>query len=141
MKTLRLSAQLNNLDKVVSFVADCAQAQGFSGERVLSVELVVEEVFVNICRYAYCNGQGQVEITCNAGSSPERLTIEIADDGKPFNPLLSFPVYDQNEDVDISRRRIGGLGILMIIQMTDDIHYDRTGESNRLTLSFYGPKE
>ena len=116
-------------------MAQCAKAHGFSEDRTLSVELVVEEVFVNVCMYAYENENGHIEITCKPENTPGRLTIEILDSGKPFNPLSSVPAHDQN--VDINKRRIGGLGILMIIQMTDEVSYDRIGNSNRLTLSFF----
>ena len=134
MKSLILTAQTGNLDQVVSFVAQCAKAHGFSEDRTLSVELVVEEVFVNVCMYAYENENGHVEITCKSENTPGRLTLEISDSGKPFNPLSSVPAHDQN--VDIDKRRIGGLGILMIIQITDEVSYERIGESNRLTLKF-----
>jgi len=134
LKSLILTAQTGNLDQVVSFVAQCAKAHGFSEDRTLSVELVVEEVFVNVCMYAYENDIGHVEITCKSENTPGRLTIEILDSGKPFNPLSSVPLHNQNDD--INRRRIGGLGILMIIQITDEVSYERIGESNRLTLNF-----
>jgi anti-sigma regulatory factor (Ser/Thr protein kinase) len=84
--------------------------------------------------YAYENDIGHVEITCKSENTPGRLTIEILDSGKPFNPLSSVPLHNQNDD--INRRRIGGLGILMIIQITDEVSYERIGESNRLTLNF-----
>jgi anti-sigma regulatory factor (Ser/Thr protein kinase) len=134
MKRLRLQAQTGNLDQAVSFVAQCAKVHGFSEDRTLSVELVVEEVFVNVCMYAYEDEKGHIEINCRTGSSPERLTLEILDEGKPFNPLSAVPANDQ--DVDLTQRRVGGLGILMIIQMTDEVTYERIGESNLLTLYF-----
>jgi anti-sigma regulatory factor (Ser/Thr protein kinase) len=134
LKSLRLTAQTGNLDQAVSFVAQCAKAHGFSEDRTLSVELVVEEVFVNVCMYAYENENGHVEITCKSENTPGRLTLEILDEGKPFNPLSAVPANDQ--DVDLTQRRVGGLGILMIIQITDEVSYERIGESNRLTLIF-----
>lgn len=123
------------MNEAVSFAARCARAHGFSEERVSVVQLVVEEAFVNVCSYAYDNEPGLLEINCITDQSPEGLTLEIWDDGKPFNPLSHAPSHGQT--VDIAQRRVGGLGILMLGQMTDNIAYDRLGDSNRVRLTFY----
>ncbi|MFH0960755.1 MAG: ATP-binding protein [Pseudomonadota bacterium] len=135
MNSLKLPAHISYLDQVVAFVANCARSHAFSEDRAVSVELVVEEVFVNVCMYAYEDQKGDIEITCGAGSSPGCLKIEIRDEGRPFNPLSAVP--SNYKEVDIRKRRVGGLGILMIVQMTDEMCYDRIGNSNRLTLKFY----
>jgi anti-sigma regulatory factor (Ser/Thr protein kinase) len=134
MKSLRLQAQTGNLAHAVSFVTQCAKAHGFSEDRTRTIELVVEEAFVNVCMYAYEKDTGRIEITCNHETASGRLLIEIIDSGRPFNPLCSVPPLDKN--ADIKNRSIGGLGILIIIQMTDQVSYDRVGEFNRLTLTF-----
>ncbi len=134
MKSLILQAQTGNLDHAVSFVTQCAKSHGFSEDRTRTIGLVVEEAFVNVCMYAYEKDTGRIEITCNHETASGRLLIEILDSGRPFNPLCSVPLLDQN--ADIKNRRIGGLGILIIIQMTDQVSYDRVGEFNRLTLTF-----
>ena len=126
---------MSYMNEVVSFATQCARIHALSEERVLVVQLVVEEAFVNVCSYAYDNEPGRFEINCITDQRPEGLTIEIWDDGKPFNPLSYALSHDQT--VDTSQRRVGGLGILLMRQMTDNIAYDRLRDSNRVRLTFY----
>lgn len=135
LKALKLHAKIHQLTEVLSFAANYAEAHGFSSDRALSIKVVLEEAFVNICLYAYDHENGEVEIICQSNSNPEGMTIEIIDNGKPFNPLADGPPTDQTSD--ISKRRIGGLGILMLRQMTDKVSYLRSTDSNHLTLTFY----
>ncbi len=123
------------MNEAVSFAAQCAKAHGFSDEKILSVELVVEEAFVNVCSYAYNNEPGVIELNCITDHNPSGLTIEILDKGKPFDLLSDAPSYVQA--VDISQRRIGGLGIRLMCNITDKITYDRLGSSNIVRLTFY----
>lgn len=76
------------------------------------IDVSIEEIFVNIVRYAYPPGQqGEAVIRCGVGGEPLKVTIQFVDRGKPFNPLAK-------EDADITlsaeERGIGGLGILMV---------------------------
>jgi anti-sigma regulatory factor (Ser/Thr protein kinase) len=135
LKALKLPAKIDQLSKALSFAANYAEAHGFSTDRILPIEVVLEEAFVNICLYAYDHKNGEVEIICRSNSNPQGITVEIVDSGKLFNPLANGPITDQTSDV--SRRRIGGLGILMLRQMTDEVFYTRSTETNHLTLTFY----
>ncbi len=60
-----------------------------------------------------------------------RLTVTISDDGVPFNPLLKAPPEISLAAKD---RTIGGLGILLVRKMSDDILYQRHIDKNVLTL-------
>ena len=135
LKALRLPAKIYQMNDALSFAGNYAEAHGFSTDRVLSIKVVLEEAFVNICLYAYDHENGEIEIICQSNSNPEGITVEIIDDGKPFNPLMYGP--NSNQTSDISHRRIGGLGILMLRQMTNKVSYERFTERNHLILTFY----
>ncbi len=59
------------------------------------------------------------------------LTIEIIDDGIPFDPL-------SHEQPDITlqaeERPVGGLGIFLISKIMDTVQYSRINNFNILTL-------
>lgn len=64
----------------------------FPPARVREMELVVEEMLVNICRHAYSDAPGEVEIRC-VRADAEHLCVEFSDSGKPFN-ILASPAPD-----------------------------------------------
>lgn len=95
------------------------------------IRLVLEELVVNISSYAYgADGDGPLSVTMQR--SDDRLTLVLDDEGTAFDPL-------QHADPDITQsieeRPIGGLGILLVKQMMDDVTYNRQDGHNILTLT------
>ena len=132
MKSLKLEAIIENLDRFIFFVHTCSEECGFEGKRVMEIELAVEEVLVNIFNYAYPDGEGQVEMQCTLKEG-KNFVIEIHDRGIPFD-VLSHP--DTDTTADIGDRKIGGLGILFIKKVADEVRYSRNGDMNILTIVF-----
>jgi anti-sigma regulatory factor (Ser/Thr protein kinase) len=132
MKSLKLVAIVENLDRFISFVHSCSEECGFEGKRAMEIELAVEEALVNIFNYAYPKGKGQVEVECVLKERKE-LVIEIRDSGIPFD-LLSRP--DPDTTADIEERKIGGLGIYFIKKVANEVRYRRSNGMNVLTIAF-----
>ncbi|MCR5573548.1 MAG: ATP-binding protein [Bacteroidaceae bacterium] len=96
---------------------------------VYAFRLACEEIVMNITGYAYpedFDGFLSVEIT-----KTDRITIRFIDAGIPFNPLKQ-----EKPDTTLSwkLRRIGGLGILLINTMMDDVQYEYKDNHNVLTI-------
>lgn len=101
------------------------------GEVYGVIRLVTEELVLNIVNYAYPNndnGYLDVEIMRDENS----ITLRFHDGGVPFNPLekeppdITLPLYE---------RKIGGLGILMVIREMDSTEYEYTEGENVMTVS------
>ena len=60
------------------------------------------------------------------------MTVEIADDGRPFNPLEDTPTADTTSPMD--ERPIGGLGVHLVRTLMSDVRYRRENDRNRLTM-------
>jgi serine/threonine-protein kinase RsbW len=107
--TITLPAKLDSLYDSMSFVSSCARDLGFSNERISEIELAMEEVLVNIFKYAYkdCSLDGDIEITCTLADA-QSFVIEIADSGVPFD---IFSAREPDVTAGIDERQIGGLGI------------------------------
>jgi serine/threonine-protein kinase RsbW len=129
LMTLELPAKLENLERWVKSISDCAESQGFDRKRISGIELAAEEAFVNICNYSYPGKPGDVEVICELDGN--RFIIEIIDSGIPFD-MTSLPDPDITADVD--DRKIGGLGILLIKKMVDEVRYRRENNRNILNL-------
>jgi anti-sigma regulatory factor (Ser/Thr protein kinase) len=95
-----------------------------------NADLALEEAITNILSYAFADKNEhtiEVQFTVARGE----LLIEIADDGRPFDPT-KHPIPDLTIPAD--RRKIGGLGIHMIRQSMDTLEYHRTGDRNILRM-------
>ena len=64
MIAVTLPARIDSLPRGLALVVECATAVGFPPQRVMEIELAVEEALANICLYAYPNGSGEVEVRC-----------------------------------------------------------------------------
>ncbi|MCQ2360151.1 MAG: ATP-binding protein [Paludibacteraceae bacterium] len=95
-----------------------------------NIRLALEEAVVNIINYAYpSDGPLRVEIVQENGN----FLVTLCDKGEPFNPLEQ---PDTELSDDLETRKIGGLGILLIKQLTTSLKYERSLGENRLTLIF-----
>ena len=53
LTSLKVSAKMENLGRLIESVSGCAKAQGFEEEKISKIELAAEEALVNIFHYAY----------------------------------------------------------------------------------------
>lgn len=127
MRSIVLPARLDALYDAISFVAE--ETEAVSGGGTNQIELAVEEIFVNICSYAYPDSEGEVEIHCDVADG--KLTLCFIDEGIPFDvtkhkaPELETPVEE---------RAPGGMGIYLVRQCMDKISYRRKGTKNIFTM-------
>ncbi len=116
--------------RCTEFAAAQAQDAGFSLARVHEVELVVEEVVANICRYSYGDGLGNVELCCRRLDG-QKLVLEFIDYGQPFD-MFTLPAPDLS--VDLDRRDVGGIGMPMLRALVDQATYRREEARNILNV-------
>lgn len=131
MAQITIPAVLDNLETALHFVETQMQSTQCPPAFVNQVELAVEEVFVNIARYAYQPGQGDVTMECLVTESPHGVTVIFCDEGKPYNPLQR---PDPDLHLGVEERPIGGLGILMVKKLMDTVAYEFRDGKNCLTL-------
>ena len=101
--------------------------------------IACEELFVNVCSYAYpdatAENPGIVRIQFEYSPAPPTLTVQLSDDGIPYNPLAKKDAATVDEYDSIMDIPIGGLGILMAKKNVDEMTYERVdGTSNVLTF-------
>jgi anti-sigma regulatory factor (Ser/Thr protein kinase) len=128
--SLTVSAKIDALSQCTEFVTAQAVQAGFTPARLREIELVVEEVVANICRHGYNHQSGQVELRCRRVDA-QQLLLEFIDCGRPFD-ILAAPRPDLTSDLD--QRAVGGLGVLLIRAMADEVSYTREGHRNILRL-------
>ncbi len=115
------------------FVSAFETQHGLAAEDRARTLIVLEELFTNLLRYGYpdrVEPYGVAEVTLELESN--QLTIQFADDGQPFDPFAK-PAPDL--DLSVESRPVGGLGLLMIRQLTEEAHYSRRDGRNVIRLT------
>ena len=131
MAEITVAADLDSLNNVLAFVDGEMERAGCSMKLMTQVDMAVEEIFVNIARYAYHPEAGEASVRCEAGGDPFQIVVGFADRGRPFNPLDR---EDPDVTLDAEARQLGGLGILMAKKLMDEIQYEYRDGKNILTL-------
>ena len=131
MERVSWPARLESLPLVQEHVEDLAQRSGINGKRLIQLGVAVEEVVVNIINHAY-SSTGGGDILVGFDDRGEAIVVSLADTGLAFNPLEA-----DEPDVEMSLldRPIGGLGILMVKKLMDQVSYERRNGENILSLT------
>jgi serine/threonine-protein kinase RsbW len=110
----------SELEKIRKFVAVAANNCGFSDKDSYNIALAVDEACSNLIKYAKSNKDNtdiEVRIDC---SDSNALSVYIADDAAPFNPL-TIESPDMKEY--LIKMKKGGLGIHIMKLVMDEIKY------------------
>ena len=126
------SSQDDVLQHIASEVEELGQREAWPDSLVFKVNLVLEEVGINILSYGGENGGPWPEFEIVIASEDDALTIEVSDEGRPFDPFNDAP--KPSIDAAIEDRKIGGLGIHLVKTMMDDTSYQHSEGKNRLTM-------
>ena len=90
-RSLTIAAKTASLHAAMEFVREGAREASLPEARLGELDLLIEEVFMNVCRHAYPDGmQGIVTLTYSV-PAPGELSVEVADQGVEFNPLTAAP--------------------------------------------------
>lgn len=126
---ITVPAKLESLEGLVKSAIGSALQSGLAGESLFAVELVTEETLVNVFKYAYPHGEGNVRLRCMAEG--DRFIIEVTDRGVPFDPTAR---PDPDVTSPLEERPAGGRGIYLAKKLTDEMRYSREDGRNILCL-------
>jgi anti-sigma regulatory factor (Ser/Thr protein kinase) len=123
---------MESIQQFQDFVRQNIRASG-SDHPAARIELALEEILVNVVRYAYDQEGGDIQLTFNYRDR-EHLEVQIVDWGKPFNPLTRESLDPRQE---LQSRPIGGWGIAFVRHLADQLSYTHEEKKNILTIIFY----
>jgi serine phosphatase RsbU (regulator of sigma subunit)/anti-sigma regulatory factor (Ser/Thr protein kinase) len=128
---ITVPAQMSYLIQIRDFIDQIGKRHKFSDKITNSFKLVVDEACTNIIRHGYRDVKGG-EITVKAIIRRQSLTIVLIDQGTSYDPRqASTP--DLENYIRIGKK--GGLGILMMRKLMDDVQYNITSRGNELRLT------
>lgn len=127
---ITISNRVEELATLAGRIEELAEQWELPMPLTMNLNLVLEEIVSNIIFYAYPNG-GEHSICITLSMAHGDITIEIEDEGIPFDPTTM-----QQPDINLPAedRPIGGLGIFLVSKIMDNVSYTREQEKNKLTL-------
>ena len=127
---MKIETRLEELSRVFGAVREFGEQESWPSETLFLIDLALEELTLNTMNYGHDSGIHEIEIAVK--SEPDAITIEIIDDGRPFDPLHDAP--DPQVGAAIEDRPVGGLGVHLVRTMMDEMSYRREGDKNHITL-------
>ena len=127
---LKLSCCTAALVELRSFLQLSLNAYGFSEVDRHQLILAVEEVCANLIIHSHaCNPKELIYLEVK--ELKKKLTIEITDKGDAFN-LLEYEVPDLKKVIEEKRK--GGIGILLVKKIMDEIEFESKNGKNTCRL-------
>lgn len=120
MSSISLKKELKELYKLNEFIISILKKEN------LQVNLIAEEIFVNIVKYSNAEF-----IMVNGSFENQTLTLEFIDNGIEFNPLKK---ENPKRPSNIDDAEIGGLGIFLSKEMSDELDYQYLNGENHLKV-------
>ncbi len=114
----RYDASMESYDEIRDDIMNNARAVNMAPEQLLKLELGIEEIISNIISYTYDDG-GYLWIKTSA--SKAYFQLDIADHGKPFNPLARD--MRPTEGVPSTDQEEGGYGIFLVKKLFFGLEY------------------
>ena len=128
---LRLANDLGALAALAERVERFGAEQRLPARIVNALNVVLDEAVSNAINHGYDAGaRGEIAVRLRCG--PGGVTVEVEDDGRPFDPLQAPP---PDLTLPLEQRPIGGLGIHLIRNLMDEVSYARAGGRNILKMA------
>ena len=95
---------------------------------VPALHVILDEICSNIVKHSGASG---FEVDVELVAEPACVKLIFADDGEPYDPLSH---KDPDTTLSAEERPIGGLGIMMVKKMSNEMSYERVHDRNYLTV-------
>lgn len=130
MKELLLESKSENLNTLLLEIEELIEDKRISIKSKLQLELIIEELFVNICSYAY-EDVGDIKIQYELLEDPLRIVVTFIDNGIEFNPVTKTA---PDITLEAEQRDVGGLGLTIVRKNVNEMDYKYENNQNILTI-------
>lgn len=129
-ETLSLRNHLDELPRLAAWIETASETARWSPALGASLNLVLEEWFVNVVSYAHTDG-AEHTIDVRLWRDPAEVRLEVEDDGRPFDPTAQA---EADTSQPLEHRAIGGLGIHFIRKTMSRFEYRRENNRNIVAM-------
>ena len=128
---ISISADIAELARVQEATEKFAAEMDVPAGTIQKMSIILDELLNNTISYGFDDANDH-EIHLSIESNDDHVTLKISDDGIPFNP---FAHSAPDTSLSIEEREIGGLGVMLVKQLTDSQAYQRLSGRNVITLT------
>ena len=129
-RELTFKNEEQELNRVAEFMEGVCDELQLDMHVAMKLQVAMEEMVTNVIFYAYPEGTN-ADITLTAESDGKEVTFVLSDTGKAFDPTAK---EDADLDVNPMDREQGGMGILIVKNIMNEVSYQRLGDMNQLTM-------
>jgi serine/threonine-protein kinase RsbW len=127
---VRLPAELASLATVAGYVRHLGEAAGMPGCAIHRLRLAADELVTNIVVHGYHGGPGTIEMC--GWFDPYAVHLRLTDATPAFDPRAH--VRPPPVSVPLAERRVGGMGLFLVMASVTGLDYVRAGDRNVTTL-------
>lgn len=132
MKPLNLPGNLKSLGEIGKYIMDVANEASLEKKSAYKLRLAVDEIATNIISHGYEESGLEGNIKVHGNIENNQVVIILEDTGIPYDPTTK--TLDQDLNLSLEERPVGGLGVFLAIDGVDEFLYERDGNVNRNIL-------
>ena len=122
--TMRMPCRADQWPVMKGTIHSFGMCAGLGKKALKQFEVAAEEAIVNVLHYSQAS-----EVELKLMREKSQIILLLTDDGIAFDPTAHVPNEKATDE-----RQVGGMGIHLIRQIMDEMHYERSEEKNILTL-------
>ncbi len=120
-----------SLPRVTAFIERFVESEGFEPAEVFRINLALDELLTNTVEHGFEGRVAAADISVAIRSEGDTVVVRYEDNGIEFNPLQAI---EQDTELELEERPIGGLGLQLIAATFDAVSYERVNGRNVTTL-------
>lgn len=131
MELKTFPATVDSLDPLRQYIKEVSQQAGLDKKATYNLILAVDEIATNIILYGYEKAglEGIIDVITEV--SENRLKVVFEDDAVPFDPTARELPDEEDFDLPLEERPIGGLGIYLTVNGVSEFSYEYVNNRNR----------
>ncbi|MDR1982418.1 MAG: ATP-binding protein [Holosporaceae bacterium] len=128
---IKIKNNIEEINKVCDKAKKFCEKNDIPEKKYHDIVLILDEIVTNVINYAYPDGNDH-EFNLEIKKSGNYIIIRLVDNGIPFDPLIST---DPDVSSSLKERKVGGLGIFIVKQLSEIVEYSRINGKNQLSVT------
>ncbi len=122
--------KMEEVKRIAAFIDEIGEELKLDFSVLTNIQLAIEEAVVNVISYAYPDNEER-QSSLSVHKNGNTIVFVLSDSGIPFDPTAAA---DPDLTLSAEERPIGGLGIMLVKKMMNEVTYQRIDGKNELTM-------